>query len=145
MCRDGAVAVLSLVLVAQPALAGDRGHGHYRHYDRHYGHGHHYDRHYRHGHHYKHKHKRRGDNDEIAYLLGGLVVGSVLTHVLTAPSRQAAPQSYYAPAYTPAPRTTTVTSGRRLFRDIDGNCFERHVDGRGREVLSALPAWECDW
>jgi hypothetical protein len=48
-----------------------------------------------------------------------------------------------------APRTRVVTRPGRnstsLFRDIDGNCFERVIDSRGDEIRTQLPSSECNF
>ena len=38
-----------------------------------------------------------------------------------------------------------VASGRRLLRDLEGNCFERIVDGQGDEIRVQLDAQECNF
>lgn len=134
-----ALAVATAALLASaPAAAGGRGNGYYDHpgYGHGYGYGKHrgYDRHYHH-----HRKHRRGRGNDGAYLLGGIVIGSLLTHALTAPPRAyAAPPPQTVRYYDAAP-------ARRLFRDINGNCFERRDDGYGRELLVELPYRECAW
>jgi hypothetical protein len=48
-----------------------------------------------------------------------------------------------------APRTRVVTRPGRnstsLFRDINGRCYEREIDGRGTETRTEIPASECDF
>jgi len=48
-----------------------------------------------------------------------------------------------------APRTRVVTRPGRnstsLFRDIDGNCFERVIDSRGNETRTELAPSECNF
>lgn len=50
-----------------------------------------------------------------------------------------------------APRTTTrivTRPGRNstsLFRDINGRCYERVIDGRGGEIRTELPASACNF
>ncbi|MFQ5774179.1 MAG: hypothetical protein ACE5GS_06665 [Kiloniellaceae bacterium] len=79
-----ALAAAALLAATAPAFADGYGHGHYGHYG-HYGHGH---RHGHHGHGYA--------------VLGALVGGIVLGHLLTRPSYYAAPV-YYAPPAPPRP------------------------------------------
>lgn len=84
--------------------------------------------------------------------LGGLVVGSLLNY----------PRYYERPIYRSVPVIDTyrsgsrnvrvygtapapVASGRRLLRDLEGNCFERNVDEEGNEVRVQLEASECDF
>lgn len=40
---------------------------------------------------------------------------------------------------------TAVASGRRLLRDLEGNCFERIVDEQGNEIRVQLEAEECNF
>jgi hypothetical protein len=133
------VAVLAVLLAsASPAFAHGKGKGHgYHEHHHHYRGGHYYKppKHQHHHHHHHHKHKRRSSN-EAAYLLGGIVLGSVLTHTLTQPRAQ------YAPA--PAPAHYGPAPGRRLLLDAYGDCYERRGHG-GSEVLIPLPRYECNW
>lgn len=124
------------VTVAQPAFADKGRHGyhghsykHYRHHDRHY------NRHYRHG--YRH---RRHHRDRVAYLAGGLVLGSIITHALHRPHEPVVSRRVYRDR-------VYVDSGstRRLLRDVDGNCYEREYNRRGDEILIALPDSACAW
>ena len=39
----------------------------------------------------------------------------------------------------------SVASGRRLLRDLEGNCFERSVDKQGDEIRVQLEAQECNF
>ena len=41
--------------------------------------------------------------------------------------------------------STAVASGRRLLRDLEGNCFERNVDEDGNEIRIQLDASECNF
>jgi hypothetical protein len=40
---------------------------------------------------------------------------------------------------------TPVASGRRLLRDLEGNCFERIVDKQGNEIRVQLEAEQCNF
>jgi hypothetical protein len=40
---------------------------------------------------------------------------------------------------------TPVASGRRLLRDLEGNCFERIVDEQGNEIRVQLEAEQCNF
>jgi len=49
-----------------------------------------------------------------------------------------------------AARTTSaannqIASGRRLLRDLEGNCFERNVDEEGNEIRVQLQSQECNF
>ncbi|MBT4255337.1 MAG: hypothetical protein HOD87_04670 [Gammaproteobacteria bacterium] len=87
--------------------------------------------------------------------LGGIVVGSLLStprYSYRRPERvvyRSAPvvrerEVIYAPQSSstgPAP----IASGRRLLRDLEGNCFERVIDEEGNEVRVQLEAQECNF
>ena len=120
--------------LSAPAEAG-------RHYgDRYYG-GHYYHdyRPYRrYCHHRRHRHhSRRG-----AYLAGGLLLGSIITHAYHRANH---------PHYNERVRERRVVRSephevtRRLFRDRNGNCFERTQNSRGAQVLIELDPGECAW
>ena len=38
-----------------------------------------------------------------------------------------------------------VASGRRLLRDLEGNCYERIVDEQGDEIRAQLEFQECNF
>lgn len=105
-------------------------------------------------HYYPRHYQRTRYSGDAGYFVGGLVLGSLLTY----------------PRYTPAPiervvyrsepvvRTrevvvvnqptrvsAPVATGRRLLRDLDGDCFERFVDEAGDEIRVQLPAEECQF
>jgi len=137
-------AVLALLLVvASPAFADGRGkgkgygkgYGYHEHHQYHRGAKHYQPPRHHHHHHHYHRHKR-GSSNEAAYLLGGIVLGSVLTYTLTQP------RAHYAPA--PAPAHYGPAPGRRLLRDAYGDCYERRGHGAS-EVLIPLPRHECGW
>lgn len=106
---------------------------------------------------YGSRHSRRHDHD-AGYFVGGLVLGSLLS----------APRYYERPVervvYRSAPVVTQrevvvvrnsvnntsasnnqIASGRRLLRDLEGNCFERNVDEEGNEIRVQLEAQECNF
>jgi hypothetical protein len=94
---------------------------------------------------YRH-HSNRG-----AYLVGGILLGSVLTHALFP---RPAPEVVYierrplrSPRVVYEESTTVVRrpAGRQLVRDLGGNCFEQRFDRNGTELRSQIPATECDW
>ena len=132
---------LVLSTSATQAVAGPSHHG-YRHFT---GHAPHY-RHYRHYRHHRHgHHSNRG-----AYLAGGIILGSVLTHALTRHRHHEYHDPYYeqetrvirhGPSYT----RRSAEPVRRLFRDRDGNCFEKQYNDRGDEILLELDPAECAW
>jgi len=106
---------------------------------------------------YQHK-NNNNHSDWPAYLAGGLIIGALVTHAYD----QSHPStSYYSSAstssYSSPPSTTSYSSpastsysggsaqGRRLLRDINGNCYERQTDSAGNEMRTELPASECNW
>ena len=104
------------------------------------------------GSHYGDYYGRRRHHDSGSFL-GGLVLGSLLTY----PSYSS--RRYDREVYRSAPvtreivyvnrtapqRSAPVPSGRRLLRDLEGNCFERIVDEEGNEVRIQLEAAECSF
>lgn len=81
---------------------------------------------------------------------GGLVLGSLLSY----------PRVHERTIYRPIPvvdtystgagnvtvySTAPVASGRRLLRDLEGNCFERNIDEEGNEIRVQLDASECNF
>jgi hypothetical protein len=139
-----AVAALLLPLGTPASWADGRGYGHYKHG---YGHGHGH-RHYYGGHggyryyggHHHHNHHNGGGDDEVAYLVGGLLLGGILTHAYhTSQPRYVAPAPAYAPAY------TVPAADRRLVRDSAGNCYESYYDASGREVRVPVAPNQCAW
>lgn len=104
--------------------------------DRGYRHGY---RHNRYARHYRH----RRHHDRGLYLAGGLILGSVITHAL---------HERHEPVVHRRVRTRVsgavmddAAISRRLFRDRDGNCFERTYTRAGDEVLSELDPSACAW
>ena len=123
------------------------------------------------GNHYPRYRRRHYDSGAF---FGGLVLGSLLSYPDNYPSyssrRYSSPYyspQYYSPQYydtvtyrsRPVTRSrevivvrelsvrssTAVASGRRLLRDLEGNCFERVVNARGNEVRIQLDSSECDF
>ncbi|MEX2469654.1 MAG: hypothetical protein WD396_07860 [Pseudohongiellaceae bacterium] len=112
----------------------------YRHYDRHYG--------------------RHHDVDAGA-VLGGLVLGSLLTSSFRDYDRDydrpRNVRTYTSVRSTPVIRTREVVyvnrdsaprptpSGRRLLRDLDGNCFEITRQADGDELRTQLDPSACNF
>ena len=99
------------------------------------------------GHHsYPRYHSNRG-----AYLVGGILLGSVLTHAFSPrPSPEVVyieRRPYRSPRIVYEEPTTVVRrpAGRRLVRDLNGNCYEQRFDRNGTELRTQLPATACDW
>ncbi len=131
----------------------DYGRRHYRHRRHHYRH---YNGHYNHRYRHRHGHRSKHHSNRGAYLVGGLIAGSLLTHALTRPrdhysysehrtTRVVSPAPIYRPTGYNTDRTSAPSISRRLFRDRDGNCFERSQNSAGEEVLIELPAASCAW
>lgn len=170
--RTLAVLLVTGTAVVLPAQAGDHHRGyrdwgrhdnHYSHYDRGYaghGYGRHrdryrgYDNYYRGhggGHHYRSH--GRNNNRDVLYLAGGLILGSALTHAYH--NSYSEPRVVRQPVYrevvydsSPIVRSTRVireAEGRRLFRDRNGDCFERTTSANGEELLVELDPSSCSW
>ncbi len=80
------------------------------------------------------------NNNSAAYLVGGLVVGSLLTNAYIHSQPAYSTQTVVQPTQVVAP-----AQGRRLLRDLNGDCFERTTDAAGNELRTQLPASECNW
>ena len=87
---------------------------------------------------------------------GGLVLGSLFNfsrrssgYVETVAYRNVPTISTRAIVYVDQAQArstaTAVASGRRLLRDLEGNCFERIVDDQGNEIRVQLEAQECNF
>lgn len=88
--------------------------------------------------------------------VGGLVLGSLFSYprqssrtVETVVYRDAPTTRAREIVYVDRPPTgnsaAAVASGRRLLRDLEGNCFERVVDDQGDEIRIQLEAEECNF
>ena len=159
----------ALVALALPAQAGHRDwNHHYRegHWNRGYDYGNRWGHHPQrnHGyyyndrwsrHHYDRGHRRNRNNEGLA-LIGGVLLGSLVTHAIHEsrdpyPSRRPV---YRETVYESGPvvrstriisRAEPAVSGRRLFRDRNGDCFERTTSAYGEEVLVELDREACAW
>jgi hypothetical protein len=87
---------------------------------------------------------------------GGLVLGSLFNfsrrssgYVETVAYRNVPTISTREIVYVDQAQTRSaaapVASGRRLLRDLEGNCFERIVDKQGDEIRVQLEAQECNF
>ena len=84
------------------------------------------------------QHKNNNNHAEWpAYLVGGLVLGALLANAF--------PGSGPTSNYSSEQSTPTTAQGRRLFRDANGNCYERRTDGAGNELSTELPPSACNW
>lgn len=120
----------SLIFAAPLASAGHRYHGH--------GHGYH-GGYYGHGGYYRHRgHHNNNNNDEAAYLVGGLLLGGLVTNAYYRSQRTYQPavieRTYSAPA-----------AGQRLVRDAQGRCFTSEFDANGTEYRTATDPALCNW
>ena len=165
------VSVITVMVLSQAASADNR---HNRRGYNSYGYGNNYSRGYSSNrynpYHYGSRDRRSRNNFYISYgnrydrhrrhdsgsFFGGLVLGSLLSY----PSYSS--RRYDNVSYRSRPVTQTreivyvnnssnrtssapVASGRRLLRDLEGNCFERVVDEEGNEVRLQLEAEECNF
>ena len=97
----------------------------------------HYNRHYNRG----YRHRRHRSNDRGAYLIGGLAIGAIVTHAIhNSANRRVERDRVYRNDH-----QNTRRISRRLFRDRDGNCFERTHNQQGDELLIELDRAECAW
>jgi hypothetical protein len=131
----GAV-VMMLSAFSAPAEAGS-------HYRGHQGYGGHYNRHsYRHsyGHGYRRSHRSHHSN-RGAYLVGGLVLGGIIASAIHRNHDPYVVRESRVEQSSRADRRVT----RRLYRDRDGNCFERTFSSNGDELLSELDPADCAW
>ncbi len=152
------IAVIAALVLSQTAWADSR---HYRgfygsNYSRgynsyHYGYrGGNYFR-YSYNNHYYNRHHGHGSGS----FLGGLVLGSLLSYP------RYSSRNYGTVTYSSRPvirtrevvyvnnstarNSTSVTTGRRLLRDLEGNCFERIIDDEGNEIRVQLDPSECSF
>ncbi len=88
---------------------------------------------------YQH-HNNNNNNDSAAYLVGGLLVGSLLTNAY----HNAQTTVYTQPAV-PTNQGTGAAQGRHLLRDLSGNCYEVTIDGAGNELRTQLPPAQCNY
>lgn len=85
------------------------------------------------------------DDDDAAYFIGGLFLGTILYDVFARPPSNDI--VYIERNRVPSSRITysETIPGRRLLRDINGNCFNITRDDNGNELRTELPASECNW
>lgn len=116
-----------------------------------------YNRHYRGGFNFSYGNRfprhRRYDSGNF---VGGLVLGSLLSYpryntrnVETVVYRNAPTTRTREIIYVDSTQNRStaqpVASGRRLLRDLEGNCFERIVDEQGDEIRVQLEASQCNF
>ncbi len=171
LCMSNVIAFgfLACVLfaLALPAEARHRDwNDHYRHHDR-WDDGRHWDNrwdyHPQQGHgyyyndgwsrnHYDRRHRRNRNNEGLA-LIDGVLIGSLVTHAIHESRRE--PRISRQPVYResvyesgPVVRSTRIVrgaEGRRLFRDRNGDCFERTSSAYREEVLVEIDRGACAW
>lgn len=95
-----------------------------------------YPAYYGYGYPYYGHHNNNNNSDWPVYLIGGAVLGSVLTNVY---------HDSQAQLVAPATQVYAPPQGRHLLRDLNGNCYERTTDAAGNELRTELPASECNW
>jgi hypothetical protein len=119
-----ALVATALIAGAPTASAGHRYHGYYGPPGHYYGPGY-----------YK---RRHNGHNEAAYLVGGLLLGGLITHAY-----------HESRAVYPAPRVERVypapAAGQRLVRDARGNCFSSEFDGAGTEYRTPVDPALCNW
>ena len=104
---------------------------------------------------YGHYYSRHRAYDSGSFL-GGLILGSLLnssrhssrnveTVVYRSPSTISTREIVYVDQAQTRSAAAPVASGRRLLRDLEGNCFERIVDKQGDEIRVQLEAQECNF
>jgi hypothetical protein len=111
-----------------------------------------------HGHHKQHHfYRHRGHNSHNgAYLVGGLILGSIIannyhshqSYRVVHHSTYREPVSRGQVVYSTRviePHHETAVTGRNLFRDLQGNCFEIHRSDEGDELKEQLPEEACYW
>lgn len=86
--------------------------------------------------------------------VGGLVLGSILSYPRNS-HRRYETVTYRRPVTktrevvyvnrSGSAGNTPVASGRRLLKDLEGNCFERVIDEEGNEVRVQLEDSECNF
>ncbi|HIL62927.1 MAG TPA: hypothetical protein EYG42_05695 [Porticoccaceae bacterium] len=86
------------------------------------------------------RHRRHND---LGYLVGGLVLGSLLSSSSYREPRTRIREVVYVKRS--ASRSTPLNTGRRLLKDLEGNCFERKIDGNDNEIRVQLEASECNF
>lgn len=97
---------------------------------------------------------RYSRHSDAGVFVGGLVLGSLLSYPRYSPppverviyrsepvvqTREVVVVNKTSSARQP------VASGRRLLRDLEGNCFERVIDDEGNEIRVQLDAEECSF
>ena len=101
------------------------------------------------GNHYSRRH-----NHDAGYFVGGLVLGSLLSYPRYSPPPVERVIYRSAPAVhtrevvvvrNSTQTATSIASGRRLLRDLEGNCFERVMDQAGNEIRVQLEAEACSF
>ena len=93
---------------------------------------------------YQH-HNNNNHSDWPAYVAGGLIVGALLTNAYNKSQANSYSNGYYSQQSAPTAAPVGTVQGRRLLRDINGNCYERQTDNAGNEMRTELPASECNW
>lgn len=140
---------VSIALLSQSASADHRwGRG----YDRYYGYGygsHYYPYYGRPGFYVGYSRGRRHHHGfSTGSFIGGLVLGSVLTYPRYRDRyyrRTPVRTSEVRVVQRSVPSTVTVTSSRRLLRDLEGRCFEIQRDGSGTEIRTELEPEACNF
>ncbi|NQV68650.1 MAG: hypothetical protein HQ498_01355 [Pseudohongiella sp.] len=168
------VSVIAVMVLSQAASADDRRNRRSfgsSNYASHSNHGYSSNRYNRYNPYHYGSSNRRGDNyfsfsygnrysryrrHDSADFVGGLVLGSILSYpwgydraydtsrgrvvYRAAPAREVIYLNESANS-----NPTAAAGGRRLLRDLEGNCFEVNIDEEGNEIRVQLDAAECDF
>lgn len=145
-----AVIIIFTIMNINYAIAGgrhgrhDQGISHNNHYDKHgrYNHDDSYDPHFsRQNDHYD-KYSRHKKND-VAYLIGGLIVGSIIGAVVSSQNNNRTSHlSYNRPNYVTSHQQKTSIRPSYL-KQADGNCYVINNVINGNMVLSAVSINNC--
>ena len=87
--------------------------------------------------------RRHRQHNDLGYLVGGLVLGSLLSSTSYREPLTRTREIVYVKQS--ASRSAPLNTGRRLLKDLQGNCFERKSDGNGNEIRVQLEASECSF
>jgi hypothetical protein len=158
------ISIITALTISQIASADSRNHRRgYGDYNHHYNHhrNHRYNSYYHNSRNWRHRNSfHLSYNNHYSHhrhnnLVGGLVLSSLLSypryssnHYDTVVYKSTPVTHTRKVVYVDKPvyrNTTLVTSGRRLLRDLEGNCFERITSEAGDEIRVQLEAEECNF
>lgn len=145
-----AVIIIFTIMNINYAIAGGRhsrhnhGTGSNSHYNKHrnYNHNDSYNQHFSRKNDYYDKHSRHRKND-VAYLIGGLIVGGIIGAVVSSQNNnRVSHSSYNRPNYiNPHQQNTSIKPS--YLKQADGNCYVINNVVNGNMVLSAVSLNNC--